>query len=225
MLKSALDMVEQEKELRGANAEEFACVFQKKTLTLAGTAKTLTEKKREISTCLPEPLKEPEFRLFPRANSKKRKKTGEEAALTAEVNKLRHEQKFKKALKSKEKYEAELLALEASQTSLSSLNESLPSLGSQSSSQQPRQVPNLLMNISASPFSADSESDNLSVAFQKIRKSGQARKFTKKAESQLPRNAIAEGNKEAKKLQVRKSKLKKLSQMVDVLENEYDFIL
>ena len=200
MLKSALDMLEQQKELRGENALEFACVSQEKTITLAGTANTLTEKKKNFSTYLPKPLKEPEFRSFPGANIKKRKMTGEEAALAAEANKLRHKQKLKKALESKEKYKAELVAMEASQKSLLSLHESLLLLSNQSSSQQLRQVPNSLMNISASPSSTDSENDNLSVASPKIRKSGQVRKFTKKAESESRRNAIAEGNKEAKKL-------------------------
>ena len=181
MLKSALGGTT--KELRGENAKEFARVFQKQTLTLAGIAKTLAQKKREIPTCLPEPLKEPEFRSFPGANGKKRKITGAEAALAAEADKLLHEQKSKKALELKEKYEAELVALEASRTSALSFHESLLPPGSQSSSQQPRQVPDSPMNISTSPSSADSESDNLSGASPKIHKSGRARKLTKRAES------------------------------------------
>ncbi len=139
-------IVEQQKELRGENAEEFVHFFQKQSITLGGITETLTQKKREILTCLPEPLKELEFCSFSRANSKKRKMTWVEAALVTEADTLRYEQKSKKALELKEKYEAELVAPEASQTSLLSLHESLLPPGSQSSSQQPRQVPDLPMN-------------------------------------------------------------------------------
>lgn len=50
-------------------------------------------------------------------------------------------------------------------------------------------------------------------------------KHTRKKELQLQKNSIAEENKEAKRLQVQKSKLKKFFQILDPLQNEYDFIL
>lgn len=110
MMRAAVNAVNQQKELEGPAAEEFARTFERDTVKLAAAAKLQANNQKSLPPQLPTPLSEPNLRLFPNSN---RIMTAREAAEAAEADKMRKQRREKKEKEIKQRYEAELAALNA----------------------------------------------------------------------------------------------------------------
>lgn len=86
IMRAAVNAVNQQKELEGPAAKEFAHTFERHNVQLAAAAKLQADNQKSLPPQLLTPLSEPNLRLFPNSNSNKRKMTARGAVEAAEAD-------------------------------------------------------------------------------------------------------------------------------------------